>query len=518
VLYTRRLGTAPGLSALPAGETALEAPAPSSIPAALKLAGRLGDRVSVGVLSAITSANQLRVVDGAGAERLRLAAPLTTFNVLRLKATVGSKAHVGAIVSAVNRFERSALYPAAAGGAVACPGETTARVGERCFRDAYVGALDGRWRSPAGDYSVTAQGVSSLLVGGPPSELRDGTTRGPGHAGSGLFFIANKEGGRHFLFEMWGGFFSRGLELNDAGYLDRHNQAGASTNLYWVNKRPWGPTLESSTSVEWRHWRNIDGLVLFNGGQVTTRWLFRNQWRFSTLLQYRAPYFDDREVGDGTAVEHAGMFGYELTVGGDPRRAVSGELLGKIRRRTNGWWAELEGGIAARGLGRLELELLPSVSYTRGEPRFIEEQAGGSLLFGRLDAAQVGATVRLTWAFTPQLTLQGYAQIFLARGRYSDLSTFNRPPGTRPAVRLRDLTPTDAVARERPDFERAALNASLLLRWEYRLGSTLYVVYTRSQIPDVTLAPDERPTLDLRALPRAPAADVLLLKLTAWWG
>jgi hypothetical protein len=259
-------------------------------------------------------------------------------------------------------------------------------------------------------------------------------------------------------------------------------------------------------------------VILFNFGQLTTRWLLRNQWRFSSLVQYRLPSFEDREVGDGTAIEHAGMFGYELTVSGDPRRVVSGELSGKVYRRTNGSWAELAGGIAARGLGRLELELLPSLSYTQGEPRFIEEQGAGSLLFGRLDAAQVGATLRLTWAFTPRLTLQGYSQLFLARGRYSDLSTFNRPAGTRPAIRLTDLVGTHAVPAQRPDFERAGLNASLLLRWEYRLGSTLYLVYTRSQAPDVILQPDERPTLDLRALPRAPAADVLLLKLTVWWG
>jgi hypothetical protein len=518
VLYTRRIGTAPGLPALPAGESALEAPGPSSIPAAVKLAGRLGDRVSVGLLSAVTSANEVRVRDAGGGERWRLAAVPTTFNALRVKAGVGAKGHLGAIVSAVNRFERPALFPAAADGTVACPGATTARIGARCFRDAYVAALDGRWRSPAGDYSVNGQAVGSLLVGGQPSVLRDGTTRGPGRAGSGVFFNAAKDGGRHFLFETYGGVFSRGLELNDAGYLDRHNQAGLTASIFWVNKQPWGPTLESSTSVEWRHWRNTDGVILFNFGQLTTRWLLRNQWRFSSLVQYRLPSFEDREVGDGTAIEHAGMFGYELTVSGDPRRVVSGELSGKVYRRTNGSWAELAGGIAARGLGRLELELLPSLSYTQGEPRFIEEQGAGSLLFGRLDAAQVGATLRLTWAFTPRLTLQGYSQLFLARGRYSDLSTFNRPAGTRPAIRLTDLVGTHAVPGQRPDFERAGLNASLLLRWEYRLGSTLYLVYTRSQAPDVILQPDERPTLDLRALPRAPAADVLLLKLTVWWG
>jgi hypothetical protein len=46
----------------------------------------------------------------------------------------------------------------------------------------------------------------------------------------------------------------------------------------------------------------------------------------------------------------------------------------------------------------------------------------------------------------------------------------------------------------------------------------LFLVYTRSQAPIQTLAPGQAAGLDLGAIPRGPAADVVMLKLTYWWG
>jgi hypothetical protein len=311
---------------------------------------------------------------------------------------------------------------------------------------------------------------------------------------------------------------SRKLELNDGGYLGRANQVAGSLDVGYRTREPWGSTIETATKVELRHGRNLDGLVLRDFYQVNSTVLLRNYWTLFTELHYRAPWFDDREVGDGTALQRAGLWGWEGSVRGDPRGAVAGQAFAMVQRRSNGWLAELDGSLLVRPSSRVDLELLPDLSYSQGEPRFVQETAGGQLLFGRLEAAQVGLTARMTYTFTPRLTLQTYAQLFLAAGSYTDFSTYTRAPGTSPAVRLADLTATAQTPGEQHDFQRAALNATVVLRWEYRLGSVLYVVYTRSQVPQVELMQGERPRLDLSLLPRAPAADVLLLKLSYWFG
>jgi hypothetical protein len=61
------------------------------------------------------------------------------------------------------------------------------------------------------------------------------------------------------------------------------------------------------------------------------------------------------------------------------------------------------------------------------------------------------------------------------------------------------------------------LNTNVVLRWEYTLGSTIFLVYTRSQVPSVLLGPGENASLSPSSVSRAPAADVILLKLTYFW-
>ena len=76
-------------------------------------------------------------------------------------------------------------------------------------------------------------------------------------------------------------------------------------------------------------------------------------------------------------------------------------------------------------------------------------------------------------------------------------------------------------AAEPPDFQDAALNVNVVFRWEYRLGSTIYFVYSRSQIPTVPV-PTMWGSRTRRRSIRTPSAtaatsDVFLLKFSSWW-
>ena len=41
------------------------------------------------------------------------------------------------------------------------------------------------------------------------------------------------------------------------------------------------------------------------------------------------------------------------------------------------------------------------------------------------------------------------------------------------------------------DGVEGALNINVVLRWEYLLGATLFVIYRRSQVPNLSLAPGQ---------------------------
>jgi hypothetical protein len=162
---------------------------------------------------------------------------------------------------------------------------------------------------------------------------------------------------------------------------------------------------------------------------------------------------------------------------------------------------------------------LPTATFTTGESRFVGMGAAeGDYLFGNLSARAFGTTLRATYTFTPRLTLQTYGQILLATGHYTDFSIFQAPGGAPGAVvRLDALTPYTGGFTENPDFTGGVLNVNVVFRWEYQLGSTAYLVYTRSQSPDVTLAPGEVPHIRFSTVGTAPAVDVILLKLSYWW-
>jgi hypothetical protein len=526
LLYTRRIGLAPDAPALrvdaPFNEQLVDLPGPSTIYGAAKLVGLVGERLTVGVLSALTARNTVGV-QVADTRVSRIAAPLSLFNVLRLRWAVARNTEIGIMATAANRFEPIGLYPFQPNGTLKyalCPDGSFAAPTERCFHDAYVGGPDVRWRSPSGDYVVNAQAVVSGVVNGPPRQFADGTWLKSGDVGAGGYFDFAKQGGKHWLFDLEYDVASQKLDYNDLGFMLRQDLHHIDATLEYRTTEPWGKTLESHWRAEFFDRENFGGLNLARGYQLNTSGKFSNFWGWFAEVHYRARHFDDREVGDGTALEREGLIGLELSLNTDARRRVYFELFTQTQPIFNGLHFEAEGKLTVRALPQLDFDLLPTGSYDFGEPRYAGPGANpGESLFGKLTAASVGATLRATYTFMPRLSLQLYAQLFLAYKHYDQFSVFGATPGlSTPAVHLADLRPTTQVPSVNPDLEEGVFNLNVVLRWEYRLGSTLYFVYTRAQSPDLTLMMGEFARFDIGAIRKGPAADVLLLKLTYWWG
>ncbi|HXU65193.1 MAG TPA: hypothetical protein VN962_26015, partial [Polyangia bacterium] len=174
-------------------------------------------------------------------------------------------------------------------------------------------------------------------------------------------------------------------------------------------------------------------------------------------------------------------------------------------------------GLLLQPVPQITVEADPLFTHAAGETRFAAGATapGGNYVFGQLRADSASLIVRATYLFTPRLSLQLYAQLFVAAGHYSNFQTFPRSAAGTP-IRLSALSPSGAPATN-PDFEQGALNANVVLRWEYRLGSILYLVYSRSQAPQVTLDPGQPASLTTAAVVKSPAVDVILLKANFWW-
>jgi len=514
LFYSRRIGASPATPTLlggaginGAGERFVRVPEAATIYGAAKLIGRVGDAWTLGTFSALTSKNEYQVIPPipGSAVQSRTAEPLTAFNVLRLRRDLGN-GQIGLVGTATSRFEQT-------GQNRTCPsGVTTVDPSDRCFRDAYVGGVDAIWRSQGGDYLASGQLVGGVVEHGQPDIQLDGTRIDSGSRGVGAWFRVAKDGGSPVLMDLTYTGIGRRLMFNDLGFMQRQNLHELKGGFELRSLEPGRLTLERHARLDVTSDRSLDGLDLGTTVELGTTVRLKNFWALHLAAEASPERFDDREVGDGTALERALFVGGKAELWTDPLRLLSVYLKGETRFLASGTFVSAQSTLTVRPLSQFQVELTPQFAYSRGEPRYAWHSSVG--VFGRLRASSAGATFKASYTFTPRLSLQTYAQLFLSADHYYDFSTAPVGPGTR--VRLGDLVasgtnPSDA------DFEQAALNMNVVLRWEYRLGSTLFVVYSRSQAPDVRLGDFEPAALRPRDIGRVPAVDILLVKLSFWW-
>jgi hypothetical protein len=490
VLYTRRVGALPDPPELGAGEALVAPVTPASIWSAAKLTGRVGSATTLGVLSAFTGESNAEVRRADGHVEAVRVAPPTLYSVGRLRTDLTDGAALGLI------------------------GMATVRFADATARDSFVGGADLAWRSPAGAWSLLAQALASTIRGGATRTFPDGTRVGAGDTSAAGYLRLLKEGGEA-VGELQCDADGRRFDPGDLGFAERQNLVHCFGSLGWHDTHAGRLFLEQQSNLELFYRANLDGQSLASGVQLNTSGQLRGFSHLFAELHYRPAHFDDREFGDGTALERAGLVGLELHVTGDPRALLGYELSSTTQWLTDGLNLEADGRLSLKVWPQLDLELLPQALYTFGEPRWIGDDASGTRRFGRQRALGVGATLRSTWTFTPELSLQAYAQVFAASVRYQD---FQAAPATDLVVTLDQLVPAGAPAKS-PDSVEGTLNTSVVLRWEWRLGSTLYVVYSHAQANAGALVPgDGAAGLPVRSTLHAPAADTLLVKLSMWIG
>jgi hypothetical protein len=517
IFYSRRVGRAPDdpalRAALPFGERRVDVVEPAPILGATKLVGRLGDRWEVGTLSALTGPSKVEVEAADGTRSRRTVAPLAHYQVVRVKRELAENAHAGAMWTAVTRADGAEAAPPLADGRRLCPAGTVVDPGRRCVHDAYTASLDARWRSAGGDYALAAQVLATGVHGGPTRTLRDGTLLGSGDLGPAAYVYAAKEGGTPWIVDVAYDVHGKKTDYNDFGYLERQNQHKVEANIEYRTLKPWWRTLETHSRLELVERDTLAGLNLARYVQLNTEWKLDSYWTAFVEGHHRFVHYDDREVGDGTALQRAGLWGVEAGLESDPRAVVSFKTFTQTQFLSNGFRFRGEGTLTLRPHSQVEIELLPEVLYTHGEPRFVERSsAPGRLVFGDLRAKSASFTLRATYTLVPTLSLQTYGQLFLASRHYSDFAE-----GAGPVVRIDELVPIPVAPSANPDTQDAALNVNAVVRWEYAPGSTIFLVYTRAQAPRVRLGAGEVGDWSFAGLGRAPAADVVLLKASYWW-
>ena len=116
-------------------------------------------------------------------------------------------------------------------------------------------------------------------------------------------------------------------------------------------------------------------------------------------------------------------------------------------------------------------------------------------------------TGRATYAFSPDMTLEAYLQPFVAVGDYTDIRKLAR-------ARSFDFDPVTITSD--PDFNNKSLRGTIVMRWEYLRGSTLFVVWNMGT-SDKSRPGEFSAWRDLGSSFTAKGTNAVVVKLTYWF-
>jgi hypothetical protein len=509
LFYSRRVGRSPQGDPDVPDEAHVAAPAQTTILGAAKLTGRAG-AFSIGALNAVTQEERAAIANGPSRSH-ETVEPLTSYTVVRARREFANQSSLGFMTTFTNRRLDAAVR--------FLPGQ------------AYTGGLDWDWRLSS-RYAIQGYWAGSTVRGDaeaidelqtnnrhsfqrPDAEHLDyDPTRTSLDGQSGLFAIS-KIGGERVRFNSNAAFKSPGFDINDAGFFRRADQV---TESNWIQIR-WDKPSKRLRSFrinfnQWAGW-NYGGDNLFGGGNINAHWSFQNNWRTGMGVNGNRGGFDDRLTRGGPGAlgnAHIGVWHY---VEGDDRKRVFANYFGYYQndfRRSR--YFEGNPGFTLRPSPALSVTLGMRYARNRDDAQWIEKVTGAAdhYVFGHLEQTTVAFTSRVNYTITPNLSIQLYAQPFVSAGDYTSFKELVDGRAPRYADRYRAFAYAD-----NPDFNVRSFRTTNVLRWEYKPGSTLFVVWQQGRE-----AEDEgaRGTLrfgrDFGDVFSAPARNVFLVKLAYW--
>ncbi len=507
LFYSRRIGRSPHEAIdAPDGGYVVQ-PAQTTILGASKLTGRVG-HFSIGVLDAVTG--QETATTALGAARAHpVVEPTTNYTVIRATREFANQSSLGFMTTATNRALPAAMTDLA--------------------RAAYTGGVDWDWRLVK-NYSLGGFWAGSTVRGDAAAilDLQESTTHSfqrpdedylgydptrtslDGHAGSVSF---SKIGGERVRFNSNVSFKSPGFDINDVGFMRRADQRTVSNWLQWRHERP-SKYLRSFriNFNQWAGW-NFGRDLLFSGGNINAHAVFANNWSTGVGFNVASRGFDDRLTRGGPggyAEPFRTQWGYVST---DDRRLVVGNLfLGHGADHYGSRFTDVNPEATIRPTSALSVSLGVRYNYNVADAQWIEEvtDPGTHYVFGHLNQTTVGLTARVNYTLRPTLSIQIYAEPFVSAGAYTRFRELVNGRAARYADRYAPY-----AYDGNPDFNYKSFRTTNVLRWEYRPGSTLFVVWQQSREDDGAYG-RFRFGRDFRDVFRTPGRNVLLVKLAYW--
>jgi hypothetical protein len=497
-------------------------------------------------MNAVTGREMGEYIDELGQTQEAEVAPRTNFLVARVRKDLrDGQSAFGAIGTAVNRD--------LADEALASELRSSAYTGGLDFFHEWAnrswslsGQLAGSRIAGEAEVISNAQSSSARYYQRPDAhhiELDPNATSLTGYTGS---LELERQAGLHWRGSLEFNATSPGFEVNDLGFQQAADRRQAELRVEYQENRP------GETFRKWQISATPETTWNFNGDRLDTKLGFRANFTFlnywSSWVTYDRTFesMDDRLTRGGPLAKKPSAHQVGLFQTTDFTKRYTGMAFFRYTRdEAGGTQRSLNLTLGIKPGGTWELSLGPSIFLNKSAAQYVDSvddseathTYGARYVFADLEQITLSMETRLNVTFTPDLSLEFFAQPFIASGDYGSLKELESP-GTFDFIRYgidagqvtvdedgNSTVDPDGAGPAVPftiynrDFNRVSLRGTGVLRWEWRPGSTLFFVWQQNRSdPAYDQNGDFDFTRDVQAILRGEAHNVFMVKATYWFG
>ncbi len=522
--YSRRIGAVP---AGPASGDFADYPATSTILGAAKLTGRLSSGTSIGALGAVTSGESARTFTGI-ADPTRSApqgtgfgapgqfgtvrvAPQTMYGVARLEQEFGPSGSTWSVMTtAVHRnLERGTpLAALLTRNAFTLSGDSVIRLNDGEYEvNAYTGISYVEGEAPAIN---RLQRASARYLQRPDAgyvrydPLR--TTLSGTKSGASV----ERRNGRHWLWQASSEIETPEFETNDLGRFSSGDGITGNAEIEYRETVPGRWYRNYSMSLGTRNEWNVGGIQQNRSASSGVEITWPNFWFAEVEGEANFRAQDERLTRGGPSMQTPQ--GWNVDFRGGNNRSNQTRVFQQLeygRNEDGGLQFEVETSLSMQPAPQWSVSIQPSYNREVNTQQFVTTRDGGRAatfggryVFARVDRSTWATEVRLSYTFKPDLTLDLYAEPFAASGRYGEFGELAAPRGRLLRGYGADGTTltlqgdgsrvvTDGATRftlANRDFNVRSFRSNLVLKWEWRPGSTLYLVWQQNREEEEALS------------------------------
>ncbi|MGH7607373.1 MAG: DUF5916 domain-containing protein, partial [Gemmatimonadales bacterium] len=311
----------------------------------------------------------------------------------------------------------------------------------------------------------------------------------------------NKTNG-NWLYSLGVDWESPGYEPNDIGRLSNADGRGAFAVVQYRETQPRGKLQNWSVGLFNEAQWDFGDDRQFQIAELFANFTFRNFWTFNTYFDLFPASFDHSATRGGPTMRIPQAWNYvaQLSNSFGAKTSWNGRIY-YGEDELGGATYRLSGDLSIRPSTRFQLRVTPNYLRSIVPRQYVTTYRDTTppdtvrYLFGAIDQSTFVLQLRANYTIGPDLTLEVYAEPFAGSGRYHGIGELAAPRtfrlteyGTGGTTLARDTAGNyratagvDTIPIDNPDFNVLSFRSNAVLRWEWRPGSTLFLVWAQNR-------------------------------------